>query len=239
MSQMNDIEYIGKCVFIQKEGKKIVVIGDLHLGYEASLNAAGVFVTRTLFKTMIEELEQIFLKIGHVDEVVLLGDIKHAFGRILKEEWKETDLLINFLREKSRKIIVIKGNHDALTDIIGKRLGFEVVDIHLTMSLAFIHGDRDFSELWKKEVNTVFLGHLHPAILLSDGVKREKYKCFLEGTYKSKNFVILPSFIGAQEGTDPRDFDSNLPWKLQLSNFEVILIGENLENYNFGKLGSL
>lgn len=35
------IEYIGKCLLINVDGKKILAVGDLHLGYEESLNLGG------------------------------------------------------------------------------------------------------------------------------------------------------------------------------------------------------
>ena len=230
---------LGKVVLVESNKKRIMAIGDLHLGYEASLNASGVFVTRTLLETMMSELKNVFERTGKVDEIVLLGDVKHTFGNILREEWKDTDKIISFLKENCYKIIVIKGNHDVLTEVIGKRVGFEVVDKYIVGDTGFIHGDRDFKELWEKEVKRVILGHLHPAIFISDSVKREKYKCFLKGEYNKKEFLIVPSFISANEGTDMRDYETDLPWKLSLENFEVYIVGEDLEVLKFGKLKNI
>ena len=234
-----EIEFLGKTVFIETDGKKILAVGDLHLGYEASLNASGVFVTRTLLEQTINELHEILDKTGKVDEIVLLGDIKHTFGSILKEEWKDTDKIISLLKENCKKVVVIRGNHDALTDIIGKRIGFEVVDYYITEGIVFIHGDKDFQEMWNKKIRTVIMGHIHPAIFITDSIKREKYKCFLKGEYKKKEIIVAPSFISAQEGTDPRDFPPDLPWKLNLRNFNVYIVGENLEVLDFGKLKNI
>ena len=46
------ISYVGKGLLIE-EGEKILVIGDLHLGYEEMPNKSGVFVTRQMFEDMI------------------------------------------------------------------------------------------------------------------------------------------------------------------------------------------
>ena len=62
---MTKINYIGKTLLIETEKKKILVIGDLHLGYEEALNKTGVFVSRKLFDEVIEEFDKIFEFIGN------------------------------------------------------------------------------------------------------------------------------------------------------------------------------
>ncbi|MEK6889545.1 MAG: metallophosphoesterase [Nanoarchaeota archaeon] len=57
------IEYIGKCLLIEEKGENIVVIGDLHLGYEEALNRSGVYVTREMYKEMMGEMDGVFDKI--------------------------------------------------------------------------------------------------------------------------------------------------------------------------------
>jgi len=56
------IKYIGKTLLIEFKEKKVLVVGDLHLGYEEILNKSGVFVTRELFNEVIGEFENIFEK---------------------------------------------------------------------------------------------------------------------------------------------------------------------------------
>src|SRR3989338_7971849 len=57
------IKYIGKCLLITEKGEKILIIGDLHLGYEEALNKSGVYVTREMYKEMMGEMDEIFQKI--------------------------------------------------------------------------------------------------------------------------------------------------------------------------------
>ena len=55
MKFVNQImEFIGKTLLVESGGKKILVIGDLHLGYVESLNRVGVLVSRMMFKDMID-----------------------------------------------------------------------------------------------------------------------------------------------------------------------------------------
>ena len=84
---------MGKCLLIENKhngkSKKIVVVGDLHLGFEEALNRTGVFVSREMFNDIIKYLDGIFEVMGRVDEIVLLGDVKHVFGQVLKQEWND------------------------------------------------------------------------------------------------------------------------------------------------------
>ena len=54
------IEFIGKCLFIEEKEEMVLVVGDLHLGYEEILNKSGVFVGRKMFDEMILKFEDIF-----------------------------------------------------------------------------------------------------------------------------------------------------------------------------------
>ena len=234
------IKYLGKCLLVEEKGKKIIVIGDLHFGFEESLNKAGVFVSRKMFEEMIEELDRVFAKIGGVDEVVLLGDVKHEFGEIMRQEWKDTIDLFEYLEGKMKKegkITIVKGNHDAILEPIaneGKKV--ELRDYYCVGETCFLHGHRDFEEIHNKEFKVWVMGHVHPAVKISDGVKIEKYKCFLTGKFEGKKIIIVPSFLDYSEGTDPRENFVELPWKIDLERFDVKIIGENLEVLDFGKL---
>ena len=96
MKLNEEIEYLGKCLFLKE--KMILVIGDLHLGYEESLNNSGVFVSRKMFEEVISYLDKVFFRTGRVEKVVLLGDVKHGFGNIIRQEWNDVISLMDYLR---------------------------------------------------------------------------------------------------------------------------------------------
>ena len=56
------INYVGKCILLERGGEKILAVGDLHLGYEETLNRAGIFVSRQMFDEMIADFDAIFAK---------------------------------------------------------------------------------------------------------------------------------------------------------------------------------
>ncbi len=233
------IEYIGKCLLIEENRRKILVVGDLHLGYEEILNKTGVFVSRKIFEEIIKELDEVFLKIGQIDEVILLGDVKDDFGSIMKQEWKQVGDLVEYLGKKSERVIVVKGNHDKIIEPLLKNKGVELKDYYVFEDFCFLHGDRDFPEIYDKNIKYWIIGHGHPAVKLSDNTKVEKFKCYLEGDYKKKKIIIVPSFFEGNLGSDPRENDLGFVWKFNLDKFNVKIIGKNLEVLDFGKLGKL
>ena len=230
------IQYKGKFVVLKHGKKVILVVGDLHLGFESALNNAGAFINRYIFDETKQDLEEILNTEKQFSEIVLLGDIKHTFGSILREEREQFKNILAILEKKCKKIVITKGNHDVLLDYLAADSQIEIKDMHIIGEVVLLHGDKDYELLKNKKIHTIIIGHIHPAIILRDGVKAEKYKCFLEGTYKGKQFIIVPSIVSNTEGTDPRNFSTKLPWKLPLENFKVIAVGKGLENYKFGKL---
>lgn len=239
---MVEITYIGKCLLVQEENKWILAVGDLHLGYEEALNRAGVYVTRTLFEEMIREFERIFAKIEKVDEVVLLGDVKHVFGRVLRQEWDDVRALLEYFltKKKVKRVVIVKGNHDVILEPVVKReKRVELRGCYCVGRVCFVHGNRDFEEMWGKGITMWVMGHGHPAIVLREGVKREKYKCFLEGKFKGRKVVIVPSFSEYGGGSDPREHNLGLAWEFDLKKFKVWVVGEKLEMLDFGRVGEM
>jgi uncharacterized protein len=237
--------FIGKTLFFPEKG--ILAIGDLHLGFEYQLQQSGLIVPERQVKEIKEELTKIFEEIKEkkykIKKIVFLGDIKHSFSY----QWKEKNYfkeIIEFLKDyvSEKDILLIKGNHDTIDYSFSDKLK----DYFIKESIAFTHGHIFFPEVFEDKIKMVVMGHLHPSILLSDkqGIKREKYKCFLVGKYKKKEIIILPSFLGTIEGTtvntipdNYEDYFSIIP-KKDLLNFDVYIVGEK-ETYDFGKIKKL
>lgn len=236
--------FIDKTIFFPKEG--ILVIGDLHIGYEYMLRQSGVLIPERQIKDMISELKHIFSKIKiegfKLNKIILLGDIKHAFA-YEPEEKNEFLNIMDFLKQNfsEENIILIKGNHDTMDFTYGN-----MVDYHIDGNIAFLHGHMSFPEIFDKKIKILVSGHLHPSVILEEnpGVKREDYKCFLVGSMKGKTFIILPSFLGFAEGTPVNDYKENyiesfsiIPEK-DILRARVHVIGKD-KVYDFGRVGDL
>ncbi len=233
----NKFQFIDKALYFSEQ--QVLVIGDLHIGYEESLNKQGIFVPRVQFKQIMEDLEKIFDGVGKVKKVIIVGDLKHEFGGISSQEWREVKEVLDYLKGKCDKVILIKGNHDTILGPIAERKEVEVKEYFTYKGICFLHGDKLFSECLGKEVKIIVMGHRHPAILLSDEYKKEKYKCFLVGTWKAKKIIILPSFFPFIEGSEIREIEDNRLFisEKELKDFEVYVVGEKV--YKFGKLGKI
>lgn len=237
--------FIGKTLFFPEKG--ILVVGDLHLGFEYQLQQSGLIVPERQVKEIKEELKKIFDEIKEkgfkIKKIVFLGDIKHSFSY----QWKERNYfkeIMEFLKEYilEKDILLIKGNHDTIDYSFSDKLK----DYFIKEDTAFTHGHKLFPEVFEGKIKTIVMGHLHPSIILSDkqGIKKEKYKCFLVGKFKKKKIIILPSFLATIEGTtintvedNYEDYFSIIP-KKDLLNFEVYIVGDK-ETYNFGKIKKL
>ena len=248
------LKYFGKCLIVESGKKKILVVGDLHLGYEEFLNRSGIFVSRIMFDEMIQYFDRFFAEIGNVNEIVLLGDVKHEFGSIIKQEKDDSAKLFDYLGKKCEKIIVIKGNHDKILEpLVRNRKKILLRDYFIEGKFCFLHGDKNFNEnsknsralasykassleIFDKKVEFIIMGHWHPAVRLSEGAKSEKYKCFLEAKLGRKNIIILPSFSEYSEGTDPRDTSIGKIWGLDVEKFKVKIVADNFKVLDFGIL---
>lgn len=229
----------GKCLLVETGSKRLLVMSDLHLGFEESLRSSGVFVPTNLVADTRKELEEALRQAGKVDEIVVLGDLKHMFGFAMRREGKEVFDILDLMLGCCKQLILIKGNHDPGIEFIAEQRNLEVHDVYRAGSYAFTHGDRDFEALYEKNVETWVVGHAHPAISLHEGAKEERYKCFLEGTYKRKNIIVLPSWISVNEGIDVRHDDLGLAWPLDIWKMRVSVVGEGLEVLDFGLLKNI
>lgn len=235
--------FINKTVFFPEEG--ILAVGDLHLGYDVMLKKSGILIPNNFIKETIEELDKIFKEIENqnlkLKKVVFLGDIKHSFSY----EWEEKHNIykvFDFIQKKvsEKNIIITKGNHDTIDFLKNLK------DYYIEKDIAFLHGDKDFLEVYDTKIKYVVLGHLHPSVMLQDpkGIKKEEYKCFLTGKYKNKEFIVLPSFLSLIEGTrvnnldhEYEDYFSIIP-KKNLRTFNLHVVGDN-RVYPFGKIKDL
>ena len=243
---LKDKEYIfiDKSLFFPEKG--ILVIGDLHIGYEESLVESGILVPEQQVADAIEDMKKIIMKIDKekytIKKIIFLGDIKHMFGY----EWKEKsnfnkvlEFLGNYVEEED--IILIRGNHDTIDYSYGN-----MRDYYIDGDIGFIHGHKSFPEIYDKRIKIIVSGHLHPSVIIEEnpGVKHETYKCFLEGKSKGKIFIVVPSFLDFYEGTPVNYYKeefvpsfSIIPIK-DILRFNIHVIGEN-EVYDFGTIKNL
>ncbi len=225
-----------------------LIIADTHIGYEEAINKQGVLIPRFQFDKIIKRLERIFKQLNagksnKLKKIIINGDIKHEFGVISETEWRHTIRLLDFLLQYCEEIILIKGNHDTILGPIAKKRNIKIVDYLSIDDNLIMHGDKladklNIDKKLFKRINTIIIGHEHPAVSIRENARAELFKCFLLGKYKGKNLIVQPSFNLVTEGSDVLKDKLLSPFlKQDLSDFEVYVVADKV--YKFGRIKNL
>jgi hypothetical protein len=227
-----DIELYKNTLFLTDEG--VLVLNDLHLGYEKSMQHQ-VPAMRLRKDDTLKQLQDVLTHYGkRLNLVIINGDIKEEYGTINWDERDQVIALTKMLKKYVPHVVFIKGNHDTLLPKLFENLAVEYEEAYVFGPYFFTHGHKQYPV--PKEVEYVFIGHDHPAISISDSIRKEKFKCYLFGTYKSKRLIVLPSFSTATIGQDIKEGNFLSPYVPDdIGMFEVIAT-ENNEFFDFGKV---
>lgn len=239
MKITDDIEIIDLALYLNKE--KTLVFADFHIGYEEALNKQGILIPRFQLKETLERLERIFLFFKRnkkeINKIIINGDLKHEFGTISEQEWRDVLKLLDFLSKYCKKIILIKGNHDTILGPIADKRNLKIVDFLKINDVLIIHGNKTNKNIETriKKSKIIVTAHEHPAVSLKEGGRTETFKCFLKGKYKSKTLIVQPSFNLVAEGTDVVKEKLLSPFLQQnIDDFEVYVAADKA--YHFLKL---
>ncbi|MEM1509448.1 MAG: metallophosphoesterase [Thermofilaceae archaeon] len=237
------ISIVGNALFLEDSG--ILVIADLHLGYEQALEDAGVFIPAVQYR-LIKNFILGALEETGAEELIVLGDVKHEFGSALRQEWSETLDLFSTLKSRSLKLHVVRGNHDNFLIPILKRLEIPLHDpYYIEEGYLFAHGHKELPlDAWSQDIRYTIIAHEHPAIILRDelGVTI-KLKCFLRGSIEESVMFVLPASSPLMPGTEvnvPRArFLSPLLKRVDVSSMRVYAVDLNVGIYDFGTVDLL
>jgi putative SbcD/Mre11-related phosphoesterase len=194
-----------------KDKKKTLILADLHIGIEAELKEAGINIpsqTEKIAEHLIALCEE-----NEIDELIILGDIKHNVPLTSRQEYFELPSIFQRFKEKVDKIHVVPGNHDGSI----RNLLPEWVEIHSSKGFAhkkigFFHG-----HTWpSKEVmkcNQVIIAHEHPTIQFIETLgERDSRACWVKTKFipevtkktypdSEPELIILPAFNEILGGT--------------------------------------
>src|SRR3989344_741692 len=238
------VEIADLALYLRKEN--ILVIGDVHLGYESAMAKQGVFMPRFQFRDTIERLERIFSLLKQrkkaegikFEAVVVNGDLKHDFATITEQEWRDILKLRDFLLVQSEQVILVKGNHDIKLAPIARKRGIVLVESIAINDKFVCHGHVVPDSSGFKGAKIVIVGNEHPAVSFRDGARSELYKCFILGRWGKKKMVVMPSFNQITIGTDILKERFISPFMQQdLGSFDVFAVGDAA--YHFGKVRGL
>ncbi len=222
------LEIVHTALWLKTE--KTLIVNDLHIGYEEVLHRKGILVPKFQLLEIIKQMEEIFRNVKP-KKVIINGDLKHEFGTVLRQEWKEVLQFLDFLLWNVPEVIVIQGNHDPIIKPIAEKRSVNVVKEYVVGETIIVHGDKTVETKAKR----IIIGHEHPAVTIREGSKWEKYKCFLKGKWKGKEIIAVPSFNPLLEGTDVLKEEVLSPFLKNIKNFEVYVVSK-WEIFRFGKV---
>ena len=234
MKIVSNIEIVDLALYFNST----LIIADVHIGFEEALNKQGILVPRLQFEDIVKRMEIVLSKLKNkrIKRIIVNGDLKHEFGTISDQEWRNTLKFIDLLLKHCNEIILIKGNHDNILGPIARKRNVKVVDTLGVGKVLIAHGNKIPENL--KNYSTIIIGHEHPAVSIREGPRVEQYKCFLKGKYKGRNLIVQPSFNSIIEGTDILRDEILSPFlKQNLDNFDVYVVEDKV--YEFGKLKGL
>ncbi len=196
-------------------GEDVLVVADLHLGYEFELLQNGLRIpsqTGEMRKRLLSLSERLDPR-----ELIILGDFKHNIPYVGDWEFEELE---QFARAMPVETTIIKGNHDGgLESIIhADKVSFGKTRGEVRGGVGFFHG-HTWPERDLLDCKYLVMGHSHPAIVLKDALGVEKrLPCFIESNpiwekleerYPSRmgeynrdlKVIVLPSFNKLLGGT--------------------------------------
>jgi len=146
--------------------ERILVIADLHIGWEISLAERGIHVPSQTPKI----LKRLF---GLIDLckptcLLLLGDVKHTIAKVGLEEWQDIPSFFEAVLKKVSDIKVILGNHDGNLEPLMPE------NVKLFPSTGIAIGDAGFfhGNAWPAPellaCQSLVMGHVHPTVVFKD-----------------------------------------------------------------------
>ncbi|MBI4450756.1 metallophosphoesterase [Candidatus Woesearchaeota archaeon] len=236
MELAQGIEAVDLGLYVRKYN--VLILADLHLGFEEHLARQGVLVPRQQFRLMLQRLGWILSRLPKLETIVLNGDLKHEFGTISRTEWRDALRLFEVLAKHCNKIIVVKGNHDVVLGPVAEKARASLVKEQRFGNILIAHGDA-VPKLLKPD-KVILIGHEHPAITLRSATRSERYRCFVKTTFKRRTLIVQPTFNQLTEGTDVSREEVLSPLLKDLSKAGIFVIDDKSHDVlAFGKLGKL
>ena len=156
-------------LLLQGEGERVLVVGDLHIGWEVTLAQHGIHVPSQTSKLADRLIE--IIKKSSPTRIVFLGDVKHTVVGAELEEWRDVPEFFEKIVPLVSDIQIIQGNHDGniepMTPTQVKIL--PPSGIALWGRYGLFHGHAwPAPELLGCE--SLIQGHLHPVVAFTDAL---------------------------------------------------------------------
>jgi len=151
---------------IKSKDEKILVIADLHIGWEIALSQKGIHIP-TQTSRMLRKLLKL-ISIYNPNRLLILGDVKHTIAMAELGEWQDVPNFFEALKKRVKRISIIPGNHDGnLEPLLPENI--EILSSSGTAidEVGLFHGHKWPSPALLK-CKILMMGHVHPVIAFRD-----------------------------------------------------------------------
>lgn len=222
---MEDADFADRAVFLPEANA--LVLADLHIGRDAT---SSVSLPLGEQEDLTSRFDALLTKFSP-EEVVLAGDVLHAFDRIPEEAKKTFTDLEQRANDAESDFVAVRGNHDKLLSQL-----VDCPDEHrLADGTLVCHGHEESDSTAPRYI----IGHDHPAIAI-EGKRRP---CYLWGQeiFRDSDVLVLPAFTRLASGAvvnGMRGSDFQTPFVSSSSPFRPIVRDDEAdETYRFPALG--
>ncbi|MFP4142203.1 MAG: metallophosphoesterase [Thermoplasmata archaeon] len=173
----------------------ILIIADLHIGYERELEEKGINIPEQSQK-MIEKVSKILEKEGS-DRLVINGDFKHNIPKATWQEYEDVPEAVDEWLKLVEEIHLVKGNHDGgIEEYLPSDVKVHGSRGAVINGVGFFHGHA----IPREEVistGNIVVAHCHPAVTLRDTLDNKKKKeCWIKLNFQYKGeegkAIIMP-----------------------------------------------
>lgn len=232
-------------ILISADNKRFLVIADVHLGLTYELEYKGVNIPNQK-DDLLEKIYKL-KKLTRADNLVIVGDAKHALPGTPHEERKEVREFFEGLCAKFKDVILIKGNHDTLIEEILPRL--KVKDYMIVNKCLLTHGHQTLPH---ENYDVIIMGHKHPVVKFRDKAGGVFFqRCWIRDTITidennlqvKKKLIIMPAFnavLGGKPVNEDYEFSGPVAKYVNTTTAKAFLLdGTDLGNINDLELRTL
>jgi putative SbcD/Mre11-related phosphoesterase len=97
-------------LLLRKKSERVLVVADLHLGWEALLIQKGIHIPSQTPRILDKILQ--LIKKCKPTRLLFLGDVKDAIAKVEMEEWRDIPNFFETINKKVPDIQIVLGNHD-------------------------------------------------------------------------------------------------------------------------------
>jgi putative SbcD/Mre11-related phosphoesterase len=153
-------------LLLRRKPERVLVVADLHIGWEAPLTQKGVHVPSQTPKILDRILQ--LIKTCKPTRLIFLGDVKHAIAKVEMEEWRDIPDFFEALEKKVPDIQVVPGNHDGNLEPLLP----ETVKILPPTGVVFGNVGLFHGHAWPAPellgCRSLITGHVHPMVAFRD-----------------------------------------------------------------------